>query len=101
MHAFRQCIVPAGVNCDGADHDRRVFEKSEETHAIQCSRFLVPAAGQGMDSGLISRKDLSGYDPTHGRVLLTCDLPDLRLGLDLPDIQCGYQLVSGALMAGG
>jgi hypothetical protein len=45
--------------------------------------------------------DLSGHDPTHGRVVLTCALPDLRLGVDVPEMQCGYQLVSGALIAGG
>jgi hypothetical protein len=45
--------------------------------------------------------DLSGHDPARGRVVLTCGLPDLRLEVDVPEMQCGYQLVSGALIAEG
>jgi hypothetical protein len=52
-----------------------------------------------MDSALISCMDLSGHDPTHDRVMLTCGLPDFRLGEDVPEMQCGYQPVSGALIA--
>ena len=36
MHAVRQPEVPAGEDGDRADYDRCIFEKSEETHAIEC-----------------------------------------------------------------
>jgi len=58
-----------------------------------------PLFEQTKDSGLVACTDLSGHDSTYRRVVQPCGLPDLRMGAGVPELQCGYQPVSGALIA--
>lgn len=50
-------------------------------------------------SSLVPCTDLSGHHATYRRIVQTRGLPDLRLGVGMPEMQCRDQPVSGALNA--